>query len=123
MAEIDDYKAFGDFLSQAKARTDKKTAKIEEEIGVKCTAAWHNYEIFPARHRLPAIALAYEVDLEELTAVYEKAKAGRRLEKISNLKRGSERPHVNLSHAANFDLPSSGRAYGKGHSYRNSGGR
>lgn len=122
MAEIDDYRAFGDFLSEAKVKVGKNFAQLESEIGMKCLGTWHTYNGFPARKRLPAVALAYGADLDELTAAYEKAKAARKAERKYRREPSHGRT-TKFIKAANYDLPASGRVSGRTHSYRNSGGR
>ncbi|MBI2086701.1 MAG: hypothetical protein HYT69_00820 [Candidatus Zambryskibacteria bacterium] len=123
MAEIDDYKAFGDFLSEAKAKVGKNFTQLESEIGMKCLGAWHTYNGFPARKRLPVIALAYGVDLDELTLAYEKGKVGRQAEMECRREPVSRCRTTKFIKAANYDLPASGRVSGRTHSFRNSGGR
>jgi hypothetical protein len=120
VAEIGDSTAFGDFLSRAKARVGKTSEQLNKELGVSCVA-WHTFNSFPTKNRLPKIAQVYSVDLDELTAVYERAKAGRLEER--RCRRGSSRSRVSLANAANYDPPAFGRAAGRTHSYRNSGGR
>jgi hypothetical protein len=121
VAEIEDCKVLGDFLSQAQARNKKSGEQINEELGVSSTHAWHQYRSFPDESRLPDIARVYEVDLEELRAAYEKAKAGRQVEKESRRATFGRRLKPNV--AANYDLPSFGPVSGRCHSSRNGRGR
>lgn len=121
MTELDDLKAFGDFLSQAWMKSDKSLKQLKAELGVTCIEGWHQSDLFPSKERLPQIARAYGVELEELSAAYERAKAARKALKES--RRGSSGRRMHLKMAANYDLPSAGRVSGRCHSFRNSGGR
>lgn len=122
MTEIDDSKAFGDFLSRARHVLGKSANQLEKEFDLKNTRGWHEYHYLPSLEKLPLIAKAYGVDLAELTAVYDKCHARRKAERESR-HTPSRRRRTNLNEADSFDLPSSGPVSGRTHSYRNSGGR
>jgi hypothetical protein len=117
VAEIDDLKAFGDFLSKAKHKIGKSTVQLEAEMGLRNSVAWQRYQAFPLPDKLPDIARAYEVDIDELKAAYDKAKAGRQEERRCRRNPPPGR-QVNLRAAANYDMPSFGPAAGRTHYFK-----
>ncbi len=79
MTESPSYNSFADLLSRRKFATGKTMAQISRElmVGITGISHWHNALAFPGKEKLPAIAKAYDVGVEELTAAYNLAKEAR----------------------------------------------
>jgi transcriptional regulator with XRE-family HTH domain len=76
LSDTNNYRAFGDCLSKAKAANGKTFKQLQQEMGSKCPfASWHNGDQLPSRERLEKLALVYVADLTVLIAAYDVAKA------------------------------------------------
>jgi len=78
-----DTKLFGEFLSKARNALSKNRAYIVSVLHTSKAIPfnWEEGVIFPEEDKLPAIAEAYQVSLEELTKVYKISKVAREEEK------------------------------------------
>ncbi len=86
---VEDRTLFGDKLKEARNRLEKSTKKnVALKLGVDTTSInfWETGETFPDESRLPDIAQAYNIDLNELTGAFKISKEARELEKNSRKK-------------------------------------
>lgn len=85
-------KLFGLFLVKAINAIHKKNSEISEEIGVSSALInkWHNDQVFPRPEKLPAIAKAYNVSLEDLTNIFDIS-----IQAHNSLKGGRKRINLN----------------------------
>lgn len=81
--KLEDIKAFGNKLKEARNKLGKKQKKVAAEVGVtgRLIFNWESADSFPTEDKLPDIARVYNIDLAELTDIFERSKEARELEK------------------------------------------
>ena len=81
--KMEDVLVFGQKLTEAREKINKRHKAIAQEIGVNPGTPyhWEKGEEFPDENKLPKIAQAYGIDLEKLTEIFILSRAARELEK------------------------------------------
>lgn len=111
-SRIEDVGMFGKLLSKSRSNLGKNVGETAIDLSVSSSSVikWERGEIFPDEDKLPAIAIAYNIDLKELARVFGISKSAREMEKKS---RRSSKP---IPRSRELDFPSSTgyRTFGKG---------
>ncbi|MDO8686840.1 MAG: hypothetical protein Q7K11_01360 [Candidatus Berkelbacteria bacterium] len=100
---IEDVTLFGKLLSKSRSALGKNITEIVSETAlatVPATRRWEQGDAFPEEDKLPAIAEAYSINLEELIRVLKISKEAREMEK-------NVRKNPKLSKKIQPDFPSS----------------
>lgn len=104
MSDLDQVSVFAEFLVNArgcKGRDALAPLFTKENVSIRYStlAKWESVEfpVFPCEDKLPAIAKVYEVDLEQLRAVWCLAKSARR-EQVDSRRSMKSSAKVSSSH-------------------------
>ena len=100
MAEMSDYRAFGDLLHRTQFLSGKKYAELRKELRYN-VSLWHEGAQLPSVERLPEIARVYGVNPEALRAAFDTAKEARDLE-LAAIKRSKRLPRPKPSQSESY---------------------